>query len=105
MHFLKKIKFQKNDFIYFDPPYLISASEYNKNWYTKDEVRIYKYLDFLNNKKIKWGLSNVLQYRGKSNQILIKWAKKYKCQPIKSNYISFNDNTVKKFKEVFITNY
>lgn len=105
LYFLKKINFQKDDFIYFDPPYLISASEYNKNWHTKNELEIYKYLDFLNNKKIKWGLSNVLEYKGKSNKILKKWAKKYKCRPIKSNYISFNDNTVKKFKEVYITNY
>jgi DNA adenine methylase len=103
--FLNKIEYQKNDFIYFDPPYLISASEYNKNWHTKDEINIYKYLDFLNNKKINWGLSNVMEYKGRSNHILKKWAKQYKCYPIKSNYISFNDNTVKKFIEVYITNY
>lgn len=103
--FLKKIKYQKNDFIYLDPPYLISASEYNKNWNIGNEIEIYKLLDLLDKKKIKWGLSNVIEYRGKFNKILETWAKKYKCYPIKSNYISFNDNTVKKFKEVYITNY
>mgnify|MGYP001202220195 CR=1 FL=1 len=32
-------------------------------------------------------------------------SKKYSVHNIKSNYISFNDNTVKKFEEVLITNY
>ena len=58
-----------------------------------------------NKNKVKWALSNVIEYKGKTNKILINWSKKYKNCKIKSNYISFNDNTIKSFKEVLIHNY
>ena len=103
--FLSMIKFKKNDFIYFDPPYLISASEYNKHWNEDMEHELLSTLDVLNSKNIKWALSNVVVYRGKKNKILDKWMHKYNVHTVKSNYISFNDNTIKKFKEVLITNY
>ena len=35
--FLKDLNFKANDFIYLDPPYLISNSEYNKLWSENDE--------------------------------------------------------------------
>ena len=103
--FLSMTKFKKNDFIYFDPPYLISASEYNKHWNEDMEHELLSTLDDLHSKKIKWALSNVVVYRGKKNKILEKWMYKYNTHTIKSNYISFNDNTIKKFKEILITNY
>ncbi len=102
--FLNKINFKKNDFLYCDPPYLITAGEYNKYWNENDEIDLLKKLDELNKRKIKWALSNVIEYRGKKNKILIDWSKKYKSYKIKSNYISFNDNTIKSFKEVLIQN-
>ena len=54
----------------------------------------------------KWldQISNVIEYRGKKNKILKNWSKKYKTYKIKSNYISFNDNTIKNFKEILILN-
>lgn len=103
-NFLKKMNFSKNDFIYCDPPYLITSSEYNKFWNESDEIELLSILDNLNKKKIKWALSNVTEYRGKKNNILLDWSKKYKVNKIKSNYISFNDNSIKNFKEVLITN-
>jgi DNA adenine methylase len=102
--FLNKIDFKKGDFLYCDPPYLITAGEYNKYWNENDEIDLLKKLDELNKRKIKWALSNVIEYRGKKNKILIDWSKKYKSYKIKSNYISFNDNTIKSFKEVLILN-
>ena len=103
--FLSKINFKKDDFLYCDPPYLITAGEYNKYWNENDEVELLKKLDDLNKKKVKWALSNVIEYKGKKNKILIDWSKKYKSYKIKSNYISFNDNTIKSFKEVLIQNF
>ena len=103
--FLMNINFIKDDFLYCDPPYLITASEYNKYWNENDENELLKKLDELNKNKVKWALSNVIEYKGKTNKILINWSKKYKNCKIKSNYISFNDNTVKSFKEVLIHNY
>ena len=104
--FLNSKQFGKNDFIYFDPPYLISNSEYNKLWDKKKEVELYSYLDRLNEMGVKWGITNLLHHKGETNDILLSWMKKYYSFDIKSNYISFNDNTVKKnSKEVYVTNY
>lgn len=102
--FLNNIKFKKNDFLYCDPPYLITAGEYNKYWNEYDEIDLLKILDNLNKNKVKWALSNVIEYRGKQNKILKVWSKKYNTHKIKSNYISFNDNSIKNFKEILITN-
>lgn len=103
--FLNNIKFKKNDFLYCDPPYLITAGEYNKYWNEHDEIDLLKILDNLNKNKVKWALSNVIEYRGKQNKILKVWSKKYNTHKIKSNYISFNDNTIKNFKEILVCNY
>ena len=103
--FLANLELARTDFIYFDPPYLISSSEYNKYWNEDMEEELLSYIDKLSSKKIKWALSNVTVYRGKKNKVLEKWMSRYNVHNIKSNYISFNDNTVKKFEEVLITNY
>lgn len=103
--FLSEQRFQKNDFIYLDPPYLISYSEYNKLWGEENEYRLYKLLDELNEKGIKFGLTNLLIHKGKQNNILDKWSKKYNIHPISSNYISFNDNSIKDSSiEIYVNN-
>jgi DNA adenine methylase len=103
--YLESIKFENDDFIYLDPPYLITFSEYNKLWNIQEEEKLLNYLDKLNKKKIKFALSNVIHYKGRTNEILLKWAKKYNIHPIQSNYISYHDNSIKTFSEVIITNY
>lgn len=103
--FLNKIKLKDGDFIYFDPPYLISNSEYNKLWTENDEQELLNLLDDLNNKGIKFAISNVTHYKSKENQIFINWSKKYKVIKINSNYISYHDNKKKTIREVLVTNY
>lgn len=103
--FLSKIVLTEKDFVYFDPPYLITSSEYNKLWKQKDDDELCSLLDELNKKKIRFALSNVVNYKEKENTKLLKWAKKYNIYPIKSNYINYHDNRVKSFLEVLITNY
>ena len=103
--FLFGKKYLKNDFIYLDPPYLISASEYNKFWDKKSEDDLLSSIDDLNKKGVKFALSNITHYNGNKNNLLIKWMKKYKAYKIKSNYISYHDNKKKEIKEVLITNY
>jgi len=98
-------KYLKNDFVYLDPPYLISASEYNKFWDKESEYDLLNSIDDLNKKGVKFALSNVTHYNGNKNSLLIKWMKKYKAYKIKSNYISYHDNKKKKIKEVLVTNY
>ena len=105
INFLNISILKKNDFLYFDPPYLITNSEYNKIWTKDDDLRLYDYLDDLNNRDIKWGLSNMLNHKDKTNEYLLKWAKKYKTYSISSNYISRFDNSIKNgSKEIYVTN-
>lgn len=104
--FISEFNFLENDFIYCDPPYLISNSEYNKFWNEYEEIELYKLLDELNKRNIKFGLSNIVKHKGKENWILKNWMNKYNVVEIKSNYISRFDNSIKTdSKEVFITNY
>ena len=104
-HFLSSIEYQENDFIYLDPPYLITFSEYNKLWNETTEKDLLQMLDNLNEKRVKFAISNITHYKEKENNQFIDWSKKYNSYQIKSNYISYHDNTIKKFNEVLVTNY
>lgn len=68
----------KDDLFYFDPPYLASgANVYKGDWTIKDEKKLLSLLDFLDNRGIRWILSNVIQHREFTNKILKKWMKQY----------------------------
>lgn len=108
--FLKEQIFKTNDFVYLDPPYLISNAAYNEKsgWTEKDEVDLLKNLDELNEKNIKFALSNIFYHKGEENKILISWANNYNIHKLNFNYNNSNyqskaksNNTV----EVLITNY
>lgn len=51
--FLKQQDFKDDDFVYLDPPYLISTAAYNENrgWTEKEELDLLNCLDELNAKK------------------------------------------------------
>jgi DNA adenine methylase len=94
------------DFLYFDPPYIITFSEYNKIWSPENEREMYALLDELDEQGIHFGLSNMLEHKGRRNDQLADWSKRYKVHEIRSNYISFNDNSIKgQSREVYVTNY
>lgn len=104
--FLERIRFEKNSYVFLDPPYLISMSEYNKLWNDKKEDELCEYLDSLNERGIKFGITNLITHKGKVNQRFLEWSKRYCAYDVNSNYISFNDNTIKAdSQEVFVTNY
>ncbi|MEY8662070.1 Dam family site-specific DNA-(adenine-N6)-methyltransferase [Ligilactobacillus faecis] len=104
--FVNSIELEAGDFLYFDPPYLITFSDYNKLWGLEEEKRLYNLLDKLSDKGVFWGLSNMVTHKEKTNEILFDWAKKYSKYSIESNYISRFDNTIKKkSKEIYVTNY
>ena len=103
--FLRSIEYQEGDLVYLDPPYLITFSEYNKLWNEETETSLLDLLDNLNERHVKFAISNVTHYKGKTNEVFLRWSQRYNTHPIKSNYISFNDNSIKKFNEVLITNY
>ena len=104
--FLKDWDFKPDDFIYLDPPYLISNSEYNKIWSESDEKDLLERLDELNAKGVKFAISNLAEHKDKENTIFKAWAEKYNIYDISSNYINYHDNTKKSnHREVLVTNY
>lgn len=103
--FLNNIDYREDDLVYLDPPYLITFSEYNKLWNEETERELLNLIDDLNKRNIKFAISNVTHYKGKVNNLFLDWSKHYNSFPIKSNYISFNDNTVKNFNEILVTNF
>jgi DNA adenine methylase Dam len=91
--------FNSNDFIYLDPPYLLSTTFYGKKWNRNDDYRLYKLCDKLNNEGINFGLSNVVKKGININNILNKWMGDYKVYFPNVNYNNnFSD------KEVYVTN-
>lgn len=103
--FLNSLDLSEQDLIYLDPPYLITFSEYNKLWNDDTEQRLLAILDQLSARNIRFAISNVTHYKGKINSIFLNWAEQYNVRSIKSNYISYHDNTIKSFNEVLVTNY
>lgn len=103
--FLSSVSFKEGDFLYVDPPYLLTASEYNKDWDETCESRLYAILDHLNTTGVKFAVSNVEMYGDRANIILEKWMRKYKVHTVSSNYINYFDNGKKKLKEVLVCNY
>ncbi len=103
--FLNGLDLSEQDLIYLDPPYLITFSEYNKLWNEEYEQRLLAILDNLSAHNIRFAISNVTHYKGKINTLFLQWAQQYNTHSIKSNYISYHDNTIKTFNEVLITNY
>lgn len=104
--FILNLSFRENSFVYLDPPYLISMSEYNKLWNEETELRLYDLLDSLTAEGVKFGITNLVYHKGKTNDIFLQWSKKYPSLRIDSNYISFNDNTIKKDSvELYVCNY
>jgi DNA adenine methylase len=103
--FLKSLKIKKSDLVYFDPPYLITFSEYNKLWNEEKEIELLAFIDQLNTNGIRFAISNIVEHKGRKNQIFLKWSKKYNSRIIKSNYINYHDNSIKNSKELLVTNY
>ena len=108
------LELRKEDFVYCDPPYLISSASYNdgnrgfKNWTEKEENELLELLDSLNQRNVKFALSNVLYHKGQENKILAKWSQKYKIHYIDSSYSNCNyqlKNRRNKSIEVLVTNY
>ena len=105
---------KNNDFIYCDPPYLITNGSYNDgnrgfhDWGKKEDSDLYSFLNFADEKNVKFALSNVFAHKNRENKILIEWAKKYNVHYIDSDYSNCNYRTKKcesKTIEVLITNY
>lgn len=99
-------------FVYCDPPYLLAEASYNEDngWTKEDEIRLLQFLQKLSDRNIKFALSNVIEHRGKKNQILLDWVKEHKFRMSRLNYNYNNANYHSKSKqnktvEVLVRNY
>ena len=100
----------KKDFVYADPPYLITCATYNeKSWNEEEEKKLLSYLDELSRNKIRFALSNVLSTDNKTNTILQTWLneKNYNCYHLDFSYknSNYHKKNISKTDEVLITNY
>lgn len=104
-------KLSKEDFVYCDPPYLITLAAYNENdgWNEKRELELLRLLDELNDSGIRFALSNVFENKGKINSDLIEWSRKYNVVDLNNTYGNCNyqakDKSKNTTREVLITNY
>lgn len=102
----------RGDFLYADPPYLISCGSYNdgrrgfEGWSEDDDKALYRKMDVLNERGVCFALSNVTRHKGIENDTLIKWARDYNVHLIKASYANSNYQARKSDTiEVLITNY
>ncbi|MFT4413214.1 Dam family site-specific DNA-(adenine-N6)-methyltransferase [Fredinandcohnia humi] len=105
-------EFSKDDFVYLDPPYLLGTASYNENggWTEENEIDLLKTLDKLNERGVRFALSNVTEHKNNTHHLLIDWAKKNNYQIIDLNYDYNNSNYQSKAKdgkthEVLVVNY
>lgn len=107
-----------DDFVYCDPPYLITTGSYNDGkrgftgWGEEQEYALLKILDSLDKRSIKFALSNVINHKGATNFILEEWLKtnpQYHTYPIIKNYANSSyhtkDRGMNSTLEVLVTNY
>lgn len=103
-------KLTEGDFLYADPPYLISTATYNESngWTIEDDKTLLNFLDKLDSNGVKFALSNVFEHKGVFNEYLIQWSERYKVHYLNKNYSNSNYQIKdKKLKtvEVLITNF
>jgi DNA adenine methylase len=103
----------EHDFLYADPPYLISSGTYNDGrrgyggWGAGDDADLRDLLDGLDAQGVSWALSNVTHHKGLKNTALIKWSKRYVTHALAYNYNNSNYRTgsrANQTREVLITN-
>lgn len=107
----------ENDYVYCDPPYLITTGTYNdgkrgfSGWSEKEELLLLEILSSLNNKGVKFGLSNVLTHKANHNHLLVNWIEKnnFIITHLHKDYSNSNYHIINRKKdstdEVLVTNY
>ena len=104
-------KFNEQDFLYFDPPYTNTTAVYNEKrafggWNIDCDKKLFKILEELDNRNVKWGLSNVFINRDIENIHLIKWCENnnWNVYHLNRNYNPFSRGNSNN-DEVYVCNY
>ncbi|MBT9627026.1 DNA adenine methylase [Ligilactobacillus ruminis] len=96
----------EQDFVYMDPPYMLTTGSYNdgkrgfEGWSIEHEDQLLKFADYLNSQHVKFMISYVLEHNGEVNLHLNQWLSN-------RNYSVISIPTIpgRKRKEVVIINY
>lgn len=105
----------EEDFVYCDPPYLLSTATYCDGtrcfggWDSVKTGQLLSLLDSLDSKGVRFALSEMLLHNGQENTVLAEWCRKYNVHHINSSYGNCSYNLKKDrclySDEVVITNY
>ncbi len=102
------------DFVYADPPYLITCATYNEQggWNEAAERDLLAFLDGLHDRHVRFALSNVIRSKGRENGILLEWlgknGDKYTAVPLDFSYSNSSYQTKDRTsgsEEVLIVDY
>lgn len=105
----------KSDFVYCDPPYLITTGSYNDGkrgftgWGKLEEAKLLKILKELDSRGVRFALSNVIDHKGRRNEMLADWVKEndFCVHYLAKDYRNSNYHTqnIGVTQEVLVTNY
>lgn len=104
----------EGDFVYADPPYRITTGSYNdgkrgfEGWQEADDIALFESLDRLNERGVSFVLSNVIEHKGRHNDILDEWRVKYNTHFLDYSYNNSSYHAKNKDRqtiEVVITNF
>lgn len=100
---------QTSDFVYLDPPYLGNDGVYQdgkrgfKGWDKAQERQLYRFMEELHSRGIRFMLSNYAQHSAGKNTGLLSWAKKHKFKVVEDLKTTKRNRTRR--KEIVIINY
>lgn len=80
--------------VYLDPPYIISTATYNEGggWTEKDERDLLVFMEELDKRNIRFVLSNVVEHKGRKNEMLIDWIERHNIEKQGVNMDYSNSN-------------
>lgn len=97
----------QEDFIYLDPPYLITdLSNYGITWQEKEEIELLTFIEEILKRNIPFALSNIIETKGRINTLLRDFIKDHnlKAHSLHTQH-AFQGANNRQVEEVLVTNY
>lgn len=105
----------QKDFVYLDPPYILTTGSYNdgnrgfRDWGITQETALYDVMKKLKERNIRFALSNVIEHKGKSHELLREFVDSEGLYindlDFHYNNSSYNKKNRNGSREVLVTNY
>ena len=100
-----------NDMFFFDPPYILADSQYNRTygnkWDIDDEERLYSVCDKINKLGGRFILTNLVESKGQKNSLLLTFSKKYNTMDTNVDFggCNYQRSNKKTDKEILVKNF